>query len=330
MKWDAPLNQYPLECGANYGGCKMIKDRNIAWDAAINPMKILGAGMEPNYGGDTFYVCKASLTNTYNYLSGKVPGDRIFTSIAEADAAMTDNVNDRCLIMAGHTESSAVEIALTTVGAEFIGLGRGPLRPTFTTTGEVNAISLDGNYQTIANIGFAVPGIDTVPADIDVVGAGCQILNTYHLGSTSGKNKVDIITLTATANDTLISGLRAYNTTVEQTGGIINIEGACSRIEIANCFNFDSIGMALGAIYDGATALEAYIHDCAFMNAKAGTVVVEFGNNTTGIMMDCFVVGRHTTIMSNITPGSGMNFFNVKGVEEAAKNAISIPADDAE
>jgi hypothetical protein len=306
----------------------MIKDRNIAIDAAINPMKILGAGLDPLFG-DTYYVCSSSLT-CYHWLQQRVPSERLFKSIAEADAAMVDNTNARALIMPGHTESSATEISLTTVGAEFIGLGRGPLRPTFTTTAAVNAISLDGNYQTLANVGFAVPGIDSVPADIDVVGAGCQILNTYHLGSTTGKNKVDIITLTATANDTLISGLRAYNTTVEQTGGVINIEGACSRIEIANCFNFDSIGMALGAIYDGATALEAFIHDCTFMNAKAATVVVEFGNNTTGVMRDCFVVGRHTTIMSNVTAGTGMNFFNVKGVEEAAKNAISIPADDAE
>ena len=308
----------------------MIKDRNIAWDAAINPMKILGAGMAPNYGGDTFYVCKSSLTNTYNYLSGKVPSSRLFTSLAEADAAMRDSVNDRCLIMPGHTESSATEIALTTVGAEFIGLGRGPLRPTFTTTGAVNAISLDGDYQTLANVGFAVPGIDTVEADIDVVGAGCQILNTFHLGSTTSKNKVDIITLTATANDTLISGLRAYNLTVEQTGGIINIQGACSRVEIANCFNFDTIGMALGAIYDGATALQIFIHDCTFMNAKAATVVAEFGNNTTGVMRDCFIVGRHTTIASNVSPGTGMNFFNVLAVEEAALNAIPIPVVDAE
>lgn len=306
----------------------MIKDRNIAIDAAINPMKLIGAGLNPLFG-DTYYVCKSSLP-CYGWLNKRVPGDRLFKTISAADAAMVDNTNARALIMPGHTESSATEISLTTVGAEFIGLGRGPLRPIFTTTGTVNAISLDGNYQTLANVGFAVPGIDTVPADIDVVGAGCQILNTYHLGSTTGKNKVDFITLTATANDTLIDGMRAYNVTLEMTGGGISIEGACSRVEICNVGIFDQIGYALGAIYDGATALDLFIHDCTFSNAKAGTVVAEFGNNSVGVMRDCFINGRHTTIASNVTPGTGMNFFNVLAVEEAAKNAIAIPAVDAE
>lgn len=306
----------------------MIKDRNIAIDAAINPMKLIGAGLNPLFG-DTYYVCKSSLP-CYGWLNKRVPGDRLFKTISAADAAMVDNTNARALIMPGHTESSATEISLTTVGAEFIGLGRGPLRPIFTTTGTVNAISLDGNYQTLANVGFAVPGIDKVPADIDVVGAGCQILNTYHLGSTTGKNKVDFITLTATANDTLIDGMRAYNVTVEMTGGGISIEGACSRVEICNVGIFDQIGYALGAIYDGAKALDLFIHDCTFSNAKAGTVVAEFGNNSVGVMRDCFINGRHTTIASNVTPGTGMNFFNVLAVEEAAKNAIAIPAVDAE
>jgi hypothetical protein len=306
----------------------MIKDRNIAIDAAINPMKLIGAGLNPLFG-DTYYVCKSSLP-CYGWLNKRVPGDRLFKTISAADAAMVDNTNARALIMPGHTESSATEISLTTVGAEFIGLGRGPLRPTYTTTGAVNAISLDGNYQTLANVGFAVPGIDSVPADVDVVGAGCQILNTFHLGSTTSKNKVDFITLTATANDTLIDGMRAYNVTVEMTGGGISIEGACSRVEICNVGIFDQIGYALGAIYDGATALDLFIHDCTFSNAKAGTVVAEFGNNSVGVMRDCFINGRHTTIASNVTTGTGMNFFNVLAVEEAAKNAIAIPAVDAE
>lgn len=306
----------------------MIRDRNIALDAAINPAKLIGAGLPPLFG-DTYYVCKSSLA-AYNWLNKRVPGDRLFKTIAAADAAMVDNTGARALIMPGHTESSATEISLTTVGAEFIGLGRGPLRPTFTTTGTVNAISLDGNYQTLANVAFAVPGIDTVPADIDVVGAGCQIINTYHQGSTTSKNKVDFITLTATANDTLIDGMRAFNSTVEMTGGGISFEGACSRVEICNCFILDRIGYALGAIYDGATALDILIHNCTFQNAKAATVVAEFGNNSVGVMRDCFIVGRHTTIMSNVTAGTGMNFMNVLGVEEAAKNAIAIPAVDAE
>lgn len=307
----------------------MIKDRNIAIDAAINPMKLIGAGLGANFG-DVFWVCKSSLT-AYAWLKNRVPQNRLFTTLGAADLKMVSNTNARCLIVPGHTESSATEISLTCAGAEYIGLGRGPLRPTYTTTGAVNAISLDADNQTFANIAFAAPGIDTVEADIDVVGAGCQILNTWHQGSgNTNMNKVDIITLTGTAHDTLIDGLRAYNTVVEQTGGVIVYEGTCARVEIRNCINYDTIGLATGAIYDEATALRTSIHHCYFSNAKADTVVAEFGNNTTGIMADCFINGRHTTIASNVTAGTGMNFFNVLAVEEVSKNAIPIPVVDAE
>ena len=40
--------------------------------------------------------------------------------------------------------------------------------------------------------------------------------------------------------------------------------------------------------------------------------------------------GRHTTIQSNVTPGTGMAFHETYGVEEAAKNGLLMPAVDAE
>lgn len=307
----------------------MITDKSLAFDAAVNPTKLIGAGLGPCIG-ETYYVCKSSLAQ-YNWLRHRVPGDRIFTTLQAADDKMIDSANSRCLIMPGHTESNAAEIALTCIGAEYIGLGGGNLRPTFTTTAAVNQMSLDAANQTLMNVKFAGPsGVDNIPADIDVVGAGCQIIDTVHEGSVTSYNKVDLITLTATADDTLIDGARIHNTVVALTGGAIKLEGACSRVEIRNVVMQSTFGFDLGALYDAATALEVLIHHCYFSNAKAGTVVVDFTNNSTGIMADCFVNGRHTTIQSNVTTGTGMAFYNVLGVEEAAKNAIAIPAVDAE
>jgi hypothetical protein len=40
--------------------------------------------------------------------------------------------------------------------------------------------------------------------------------------------------------------------------------------------------------------------------------------------------GRHTTIASNIVPGTGMDFFENYVVEEAALNGIIIPVADAD
>ena len=140
---------------------------------------------------------------------------------------------------------------------------------------------------------------------------------------------MDIITLTANADDCLIDGVRIYNDTVEVVGGIA-IEGACSRVEVCNCFIMDTVGFTNGAISDEATATELYIHNNVFSNAKADTVVLEFGNNSTGVCAENYINGRHTTIQSNITAGTGMAFFEQYGVEEAAKNGLLMPVVDAE
>ncbi len=308
---------------------KMIKDRNIANDAAINPTKLIGAGLGPNFG-DVFWVCKSSLT-AYTWLKSRVPQNRLFTTLGAADLKMVNNTNARCLIVPGHTESTATEISLVCAGAEYIGLGRGPLRPTFTCTGAVNVISLDADNQSLVNVAFAAPGIDHVEADIDVVGAGCQILNTWHQASgNTNMAKVDVLTLTATAHDTLVDGFRSYNTTAEVDGSSISIEGACSRPEIRNAIVMDTAGFALGALRDGAAAKDINIHHSYFSNAKADTVCVDFTNNSTGIVSHVFVNGRHTTIASNLVTGNAISWCEVRAVEQTALNAMLLPVIDAE
>lgn len=123
--------------------------------------------------------------------------------------------------------------------------------------------------------------------------------------------------------------MRIYNDTVECVGGI-SLEGAAKRVVVRNVVFQDSIGFTNGALYDGATALQLLIDKCVLSNAKADTVVLELGNNTTGVCRDTFVNGRHSTIASNITTGTGMAFYETYVVEEAAKNALLMPAVDAE
>lgn len=108
------------------------------------------------------------------------------------------------------------------------------------------------------------------------------------------------------------------------------MEGAAERVEICNVLVQDAIGFTGGSISDEATALQLYVHDCTFANAKADTVCAEFGNNTTGVMRDCFINGRNSTIQANVIAGTGMAFYEVYGVEEAAKNGLLMPVVDTE
>jgi hypothetical protein len=57
---------------------------------------------------------------------------------------------------------------------------------------------------------------------------------------------------------------------------------------------------------------------------------MEFGNDSTGICSKNFVSGRHTTIASNVTTGTGMDFHENYVVEQASLNGLYVPAQDAD
>lgn len=276
--------------------------------------------------GNIFFVDSNTGTDGAGY--GRDPDSPVAT-IDYAIGLCTANKNDVILVFPQHAETVTAAITCDIAGITIKGLGHGRNRPTITGNGTIDAMTVTADDVTIKDLIFAVPGTDAQTADINIAAARCSVFNTVHYGSTTAKNKVDIITITAAGHDALLDGVRIYNDTVEVVGGI-SIEGAAKRVEVRNCFVFDSIGFTNGAIYDGATALGLYVHHCIFSNAKANTVVAEFGNNTTGVMSQCFINGRHTTIQSNVTPGTGMAFHEVYGVEEAAKNGLLMPAVDAE
>lgn len=274
--------------------------------------------------GSRFFVDDSgSATN-----GGLTPDDPINT-IDAAIGKCTAGAGDVIYVMPGHAESVATSITCDVAGVSIIGLGAGNLRPTITTTAATDCITITANDVRIENLIFAAPGIDAVTADINIAAARCVVRNTVHHGSTTEKNKVDIITITAAGHDALLDGVRIYNDTVEVVGGIV-LEGAAKRVVIRDCVVQDSVGFTNGALTDEATALQLTVEDCVFSNAKADTVCVEFSNNTTGVMRNCFINGRHTTIQSNLTPGTGMAFYETYGVEEAAKNGLLMPAVDAE
>ena len=248
---------------------------------------------------------------------------------AKAMDKVTASKGDVVIWMPNHAETLTSQIDLDVIGVTLWGLGFGTLKPTFTGNGTIDVFDVSAANITIANCIFAVPSTDAQTADINVDAAGCTILNTVHHGSTTSKNKVDIITITANGDDCLIDGVRIYNTTVEVVGGIV-LEGACTRPEIRNCFIMDNIGFTNGAITDEATATNAFIHHNVISNAKAATVCLDFSSNTSGVCSFNHINGRHTTLASNVSAGTGMAFFESRVVEEAAVNGAIIPAADTD
>ena len=278
--------------------------------------------------GDVYYV-----GSTWGHDSPGNYGntwDKPFATIDFAIGQCTADHGDTIYVLPWHAETVTAAITVDVAGISIIGIPRGRNLPTITTATAIDMMTITSADAMVANLKFSSPGIDDVTADINIAAARASIFNTVHLGSETSYNNVDIITITSAGHDFLLDGVRIYNSVVECTGSGITIEGAAARGEIRNCLIMDTIGFALGAISDEATATALYIHHNIFKNAKAGTVVAEFGNNSTGIFAHNFICGRHTTIASNLDEGNAMDFLENYVVEEAILSGLLEPAVDAD
>lgn len=232
------------------------------------------------------------------------------------------------MISADYTETVTAVKTVAKAGISIIGLGSGMLRPTFTGNGAIDVFSVTAANVTIENIIFPAPETDDQTADINVAAAGCVIRDTYHIGSQTSKNKTDIITVATGGDDLLVEGVRAYNTVVDCVS-FLSLEAAVARPVLRNCVVQGTF--STGVLMDEATATLVTVENCILKNIKAATAVVTFTTgNSTGVMRNVAISGRHTTLASNVVAGTGMDFFDVKATEEAGTNGIVIPAAEAD
>jgi len=272
--------------------------------------------------GDVFWVNSTRTTSGADAVGYGMSPDRPCLTIDYAIGLAANSNDDLILVASEHAETVTSSITMDKIGLSIVGLGTGMDRPVITPNGAIDCVTMTAARSTMENFIFAGPGTDTQTADVNIAAQYCTLKNTYHIGSAGTENKVSIVTITADGDDCLIDGIEIHNAVVELTGGGIALEGAATNVEIKNFFIHDEIGLALGAIFDGATATGVLIHDGYASNAKAATVVLEFGNNSEGSVHKVFINGRHTTIASNVTAGTGMSFFETYVVEEAQKSGL--------
>lgn len=100
----------------------MIKNRNIAPDAWIDPSKVAGSGV-----GEIFYVCKNSSagdTLNYGWLHGRVPSDNLFTTIQAALDATQECRNDYVLVWPSDSDYDlTAALTMSKKGVHLIGVG---------------------------------------------------------------------------------------------------------------------------------------------------------------------------------------------------------------
>ena len=254
---------------------------------------------------------------------------RPVATIAQGLALCTDSNGDYVMVFPGHAETVTAAIAFNKIGVSVVGVGRGNLRPTITGNGAIDAVDVSAANMTLANVIFAAPLTDAQTADVNVNAAGFSLLSTKHLGSVATENKVSFVTITADGDDCLIDGMRGHNEVVDMVSGVEI--AACDGLEMRNCIitSASTLGYSTGVIDDTGIATNLWIHDCLFKNIKAATAVMTFASNSVGIVSDCAVSGRHTTIASNILTGTGVDFFETYVTEQVTVSGLLIPTIDS-
>ena len=133
------------------GEYKMIKNRNIAKNAGIDPAKIAG-GVGFHDIRETRYVCPSS-SGAYQFLRNSVDNSMLYTSLLAANTA--SSAFDRIIIYPGDYDEGAV-IPITVEGLQIIGPGNMNQHQAmvYSSTASHHLITVNAHHVLIDGVGF--------------------------------------------------------------------------------------------------------------------------------------------------------------------------------
>lgn len=277
----------------------MIKDRNIANDAAISISKILGAGLAG--AGRVMYVAP-STSASYTYWSGKVPAGDLFTDLASAYAQTVTGRNDVIFLSPDtHTLTAMLDISKNRVhliGVDFRGgFGMGArakvsLGVTSAAT-DIATMKNTGVGNTFTSIKFM--NSNTVAEGIYCVAEGGEY-TVYNLCEFYKDTDLDV----TAAAEVLNNGDSAQwlNCTF----------GSSANIVADNCIRAN---MLLTAVLSGKKCRDNIIDNCVFLSKAGGTEhVMIYGANATDV--ERLLLVKDTTFFNNplsaATPAHAVGF----------------------
>jgi len=175
----------------------MIRDHNIANDAAIMPHKILGAGIF----GDAFYVAGPT-TKSYEWLRDKVGSDKLYATLDLALGATTDSRGDVIHVAPYHTETvtGAGGITLDKIGVSIIGHGQYDARPRILMDGSAITGLVTAADMSMENIIFAA-GHSDIAAAFLITAKGFRAESCHFERNTTDENFVKVFDVGAADND---------------------------------------------------------------------------------------------------------------------------------
>jgi len=299
----------------------MIRNRNIAGDANIDPTKIAGGAGIGAVFGETFWVDSVHGDDNRN------PGTKShpLKSWAAAMAMCDDDHGDRILLAPLHAESiAATDIVLNKSGVQTIGCGNSLYdMPTFTYTATGSTLSITkGN--TVRNVKL-VSEIDNCAAAITLGAAadGTVLDNVIFVDNAADEEFLTCVTFTAACHDVVINNCQHRGLAGGATS-CIDIVGACHNLKIINNF---FLGDYSAQVIDGAAAActNILIKDnlCINIDTSAG-LGIAFHDSSTGFVDGNKVMGAKAGVVG-IT-GTGLTYGNNYYSNAVNKAGMSVGA----
>lgn len=295
----------------------MIKNRNIAYNAAIDPSKIAGGIGDERFGlHEIFYVCKSTSTAQYAWLRDHVDAGHLVTTVTAAVALA--NAYDVIKIMPGVYDEGAV-IDITQEGLKIIGSNTTGLM--YGTT-SMKASAADHIIFTLSANGIEIANLSFIQNNANIVIS----INSGTTGSAAVyKNHIhDCFFGSGTATYSIDAGgtYDAVDTIIERCGFVCGANVG-ARMNGTRCALTDSV-------FQIGTAGEGIVHtpttgsrpDTRYLDNKFYTVdstnsvgITVTGTPTVGMML---MDGNHFTNFADAahcatkrTGYAGVNYFDI-------------------
>ena len=279
-------------------------------------------------GGRVFYLDSVLGGDANNWSGRRFSAS--FPTIASAYGACTASKGDVIVVSPYHTETITAVQTMNKIGVQVIGLRSGNQRPVFTVNGAIDLFDFTAAGQRLSNLELTIVTTDAATALINVEAAKCRVDNVKMIPSATSVNVVDCITMSTGSDDFLLENLEIYNTVVP-VNSFINIDKACARFNMRNCYAYGDCATA--GIIDANTATFLNWKNNTFGTIGTTIPVVTLDSNPTGTVDGFTALGTHTTIATNTNWGNALRLSNLRVLEEtdASVQATNIiPALDTE
>lgn len=280
--------------------------------------------------GDVYWLNSAE-TNTNDMPSNGKDPTKPFATLDYALSKMTAGQGDYLIAGPGHAETLTAAGSIDVAGIHIMGCQCGGLTPTFTGNGTIDCISIDADDVEFNGFRFGAPGTDAQTAAINIDADSAVVKNIYvpECSVTSGSvNIVDVISLTANADNCLIENVQIWNSLVAVTS-FLHFEGAASNVTVKNFFAFGDVATA--GVRDSAKVGYLYMRNVDVAVVGTTMPACALDSNPEGVAIDCRFLSTSATIAAGCSLGNLMRSSNVLTSNETdgSLSAFIYPAIDA-